>query len=515
MSDPPGTLAEFLEAVVGLTADDATGIDTVLRDLAAAGLGITAESMVLNHIRRRTGMALRDLRPQFATFQRDLRPPADNQKPIPTAIRDRYVYVKSLNSCWDRQLRTFLPLEAIRNAHWSDMPPDDKGKALDPAAVFIRGELGDRLVVDKADSVTFRPLGSEIFEGALNIWDRPTLAPIEGDVAPFLDHLSYLFDGEREPMEWFLDWLAHLVQHPDQKMFSAVLIIGDPGIGKSIIARMMAPLLGRNNVATVERSNLLSQFNEWMDGAELVVVHELMMGGDRQEAMDRLKSYITEQEIRINRKNIPSYQYENRANFLMFSNRRDAALIERRDRRYFVWTCNCTPQINGYYPALMTWYEGNGAAALLHFLQHRDISHFHAEAAPPATAGKREVEEASRNPVEAYLWDAYSAGLPPLRHDLVIVNEIIDYLQKEKSIRAAHKTVTAFLRESCVGICLGQQRIYRGNNDPRKPRIWAIRDAAEWEQLGEDELRAAWRDIEDPALSPLEKNDALGRLKTV
>ncbi len=511
----------LVEEAAKIELGDVTAIDAMLRRLAAAAAGPIVNKLVLNQIKRSGGIPIKDLAVQLALFQRDLRPNLWAASVPPTEIRDRYVFVKSINSCWDRMMRTVVTLDAIRNAHWSEMPGDEKGKAYDPAAVLIRGDLGDKLVVDKADTIGFLPGAPEFVEGEggarlLNIWVKSSLEPVEGDVTPFLDHIDYLFDGERQPIEWFLDWLAHLVQRPAVKIFSAVLIIGPPGIGKSLLAKMMIRLLGRQNVATVERSNLISQFNEWMDGSQLVIVHELMMGGDRQEAMDRLKSYITEPEIRINRKNVASYKYENRANFLMFSNHLDAASIEKGDRRYFVWVNTSEPKPKELYAALMDdWFDKGGASALLWMLQNRDLSNFNPSVAPIMTPGKVQVMQESRAAVEAYLQDAFDAVAPPLQHDLVVVNDILDYLAATKSIRTTHKVVSGVLRD-VGGVCLGQKHIYGARGlERRKPRVWAIRDPAEWECLTEDELRQGWRGIDDAPLTAAEKNDVLGRLQVV
>jgi Family of unknown function (DUF5906) len=315
-------------------------VSAFLRLMVAARLDGLAESQILQAIKHKTGLNLKVLREALKSVQSEIAPPvAPTVSDALGLIRNRYVFVKSINAFWDRSMRDVVRLDAVKNAHWSEMPMDlEDGFPTDPLSILIRGELGVEYVVDKADAMSLVPGAPEIFieDGTpkLNIWVPPNVPAVPGDITPFADHLLQLFDGDVPAIHWFCDWLAHLVQHPEIKIHSAVLLIGKPGIGKSLIARMLSRLLGEHNTTDIEGSNLLSSFNEWMDGAQLVVVHELMMV-DRLEAMERLKLYITDPWIRVNRKNVSTYKYRNRANFLMFSNHKSAARIEKGDPPVF------------------------------------------------------------------------------------------------------------------------------------------------------------------------------------
>jgi hypothetical protein len=54
--------------------------------------------------------------------------------------------------------------------------------------------------------------------------------------------------------------------------------------------------------------------------------------------------------------------------------------------------------------------------------------------------------EDSRDPVHAYLQEAFDAGDPPFQHDLVAVNEIINWLGNERNYRMTHKQLASFFR---------------------------------------------------------------------
>ncbi|MEI5617276.1 hypothetical protein WB403_50155, partial [Streptomyces brasiliscabiei] len=74
---------------------------------------------------------------------------------------------------------------------------------------------------ERADCVTFLPGAPGIIRPAgeagpilLNMWTPPEIKAAPGTVTPLLDHLWYLLDQDPAAVEFVLDFLAHLVQHP-------------------------------------------------------------------------------------------------------------------------------------------------------------------------------------------------------------------------------------------------------------------------------------------------------------
>jgi hypothetical protein len=401
------------------------------------------------------------------------------------ALRKRYVYIKQTNTFWCRQTRLHFAAEAIRNMHWHEMPIDDQGQPMNPLNLLIQDQHG----CDKVEALTFYPGQEEIVweQGGkrLNTWSPPDIEPIPGDVLPFLRHIEYLTDGNAEAAIFLLDYLAHLVQFPDVKQLKTPLIIGAPGIGKSLIAQFMTPILGSGNVTAIENSELVSQFNDWADGTSLCVIHELMTM-DRLDTMNRLKSYITESLIRINQKGLRTYNYTNRMNFLMFSNHDDAAKIEKGDRRYFVWRSQAEARGRDYYEDLFDWFQHGGAEALFHYMKTRTLDHYDPFAPAPVTAAKLQIIEDSRPPTDALLQELFNEGAAPFRHDLVVLNHVIDWLQHNRKLSVSVKKLSSFLN-NVGGIVLGQYRLL----DRSRPTIWVIRNHDRWAAVSKDERTIA------------------------
>jgi hypothetical protein len=510
---PPKNCREILAFIdtIDLLMERATQTEmtqSALKAIVRNRLDPVSEKQCLLKLKEHTALDLgvlrKSLKAMRAEMDLSIAPPVT---PEVTEVLRRYVYVKALDAFWDRGTRTVVSRDAVRHAHWAEMPVSDDGTVLDPIGVLLKRTWGQS-VVDRVDTITFMPGSSEIFTEngavALNVWTPPDIEPVPGDPSPFIEHIGYILDGDAVAIGYLLDFLAHLIQKPWRKIKVTILIIGEPGIGKSLLGEMMSKLIGEQNTTTIEESDLRSSFNEWMDGVQLVLVNELMTV-DRQETMNRLKSYITDPWLRINRKNVQTYRYPNRANFLMFSNYESAAKIEKGDRRYFIWISKAKKREPDYYSALWRWFDDGGAQALLHFLQTRDISAFNPDAEPPLTKSKERVIDHSRNAIEAYLQDLFDAGDAPFQHDLIVINDLIDYLRDFKKTAVTHKTLSNFVRKN-GGDTLGQKRLGKRIGD-RRPMVWALRDVERWKNVDEGVVAEFYR---NPLASPLSDEQIAG-----
>jgi hypothetical protein len=304
-----------------------------------------------------------------------------------------------------------------------------------------------------------------------------------------------IVDDDAVAEAFVLDYLAHLVQRPAEKIQSALLFIGVPGTGKNILANVFIEMLGRRNTKTITANYLSSEFTGWVDGAVLTVVDEVVSDNSRATAA-RIKSLITNETVRVNEKGIPAYDIRNRNHFVLLSNDRDAAIIDPDDRRFFVWRSSAAPASASYYSQLCRWLAGGGYARVLHLLQTRDISRFNAYVRPPRTRSRAEIVGYGRPNSEVYLANAFDAGEAPFDHDLIVINHVCEYLLEVRRMRLMPKPLGHFLR-SVGAMELGQKRI--GN---AKPHVWAIRDAERWMNAPEDEIAEAYRRPASAATDP-------------
>lgn len=146
------------------------------------------------------------------------------------------------------------------------------------------------------------------------------------------------------------------------------------------------------------------------------------------------------------------------------------------------------PKDAAYYTELAEWFDGGGRAAVLHFLESRDLSGFNPHARPPITPGKEDLIAQSRSATEAYLDEALASSAVPFDKDLVVINDVTDFLATARCMRVTRNQVAAALRRA-EATELGQKRV---DANGRKPRVWALRNAADWATADENDIAAAY-----------------------
>lgn len=138
----------------------------------------------------------------------------------------------------------------------------------------------------------------------------------------------------------FIQFLAHLVQRPGQKIRWAVLLQGAEGCGKSFWSEMESCVLGPGHVRPITGTAIRGDWNEWATGTQLVTLEEVRVAGqNRHEVMNKLKDLVTNTTVNINQKMRDSRVVPNRTNYLLFTNYHDALAVTSNDRRYLVLKC--------------------------------------------------------------------------------------------------------------------------------------------------------------------------------
>ena len=95
-----------------------------------------------------------------------------------------------------------------------------------------------------------------------NLYRPPTIEP--GDplkAEPWVEHVRRVYP---EHAEHILNWLAHRVQRPAEKVNHALVLQGPQGTGKDTIIEGAIPAVGSWNVAEVSPDQLLGRFNGFL-----------------------------------------------------------------------------------------------------------------------------------------------------------------------------------------------------------------------------------------------------------
>lgn len=348
----------------------------------------------------------------------------------------------------------------------------------------------------KISGITYKPSGDKlVMRGGVlkyNRWNdlsveaiEPQTGTIEENVKPFLIHMGKLVPDEMERTH-ILNWLSWQIQHQGEKINHALLIQGKEGIGKSFIAEMLRGILGQN-VRVFDNEDVDSKYTDFLQDTQLLCLQELL-SSDKRDMTNKMKSWITDHEVKIHQRYHASMELENVVNFLLFTNYKDAIYLDIGDRRYFVYFSPLEPQPTEYYQELFDWMYKNLGLLKTYFLQ-RDLENFNPKAPPPMTKSKEEMIKSTKGPTQFSIESMVEDEERPFNRDVFTLRELEEIL-KEKRIFKNPKQVSSTLKDLAFPE-LGRVRMPDGSN----PRVFCCRNYEKWKDVPTEEIAKQFRGV--------------------
>lgn len=147
-------------------------------------------------------------------------------------------------------------------------------------------------------------------------------------------HLEHLFDVDRD-RKLLLSWLAYIVQTGTKINWSPV-IQGVENDGKSFFGRMMAVVIGGENVNVINGEQLAEQYTSWAEGSQFCMVEEVRLhGADRYAVINKMKPYVANDMVTVRRMRTDSYKVINTVNYFLTTNHKDGVPVNENTSRYF------------------------------------------------------------------------------------------------------------------------------------------------------------------------------------
>lgn len=147
-------------------------------------------------------------------------------------------------------------------------------------------------------------------------------------------HVDHLFRVKRDG-GLLLDWIAYVVQTGSRVNWAPV-IQGVQGDGKSWFAELLKAILGMSNVVIIKGKALEEHYNAWAEGHQIVFIEEVRLHGkNRFDAVNNLKTNITNTTVEIRRMRTDIYNVINQSSYFITTNSRDGLPIDHSDTRYF------------------------------------------------------------------------------------------------------------------------------------------------------------------------------------
>lgn len=312
------------------------------------------------------------------------------------SLNERYVYVRDPGLIIDQGSRAKTAPGAFTQHLESTLSYQERHlkadgsisyKAVSAAATWLKWPM--RREVGRLTYQPGQPTHIVNGEALFNIWPGWGVEPKPGDVQPFLDLLDHLFQHtEPGSKEWFLSWCAYPLQHPGTKLFSSAVLHGiRHGTGKSLVGYTLGRIYGKN-FTEINQMDLHSSFNEWAEGRQFVLGDDVTGSNKRADA-DFLKKMITQRELRVNTKFIPSYVVPDCINYFFTANHPDSFFLEDDDRRFYIHEVQVGPLPEEFYAEYDLWLDTGGSSAVFDYLLNYDTGSFN----PAAPAFKSTAKE--------------------------------------------------------------------------------------------------------------------------
>ena len=223
-----------------------------------------------------------------------------------------------------------------------------------------------------------------------NLWRGFAVEPVEGNCDPYLHFaLEVICSHDKAMYEYLINWLAFLVQKPNELPEVAIVLMGGQGTGKNTFIKPLLELMGPHGIETSSINQLAGQFNGHQADKTLVHANESTWGGNKQSE-GTLKAIITEPFRAIERKGLDIQVMKNCIHLIVSSNEDWPVAAAMDDRRFaFYEVSNKRQQNSTYFESIHRWIDSGGPSFLLDYLKNRDISDWHPRNRPKGALGAR------------------------------------------------------------------------------------------------------------------------------
>lgn len=277
---------------------------------------------------------------------------------------------------------------------------------------FINKWIGFTHNIRRKDDVDIYPNTKDCPENIFNLW-RPfamelLTAPYtykERELNFILNHIKILCNHDANVYDYFIKWIAQMIQYPQIKTIMPTFISGE-GSGKGSLFKLFEKMLGNEKVfeTTNPSRDVWGDFNGMMCNCFLVNLNELSKK-DTIEAEGKIKGLITDNTLAINQKGLPQYKIKSYHRFITTTNKEEPINSTNGDRRNLI--IRSSDEKKGdytYFETLHNYLEDNDVIRTCYdfFKSIGGMDKFK-DIPIPQTDYQTNLKELSKSPIEQWL----------------------------------------------------------------------------------------------------------------
>lgn len=216
----------------------------------------------------------------------------------------------------------------------------------------------------------------------INTWDDPqekyNLEEIPKELPQIYKYFFEMMIPDNPSKEWVLDWLSATL---NQKVLTFLCLIGNEGIGKNTLSKILRLLHLDHQAAEIDNATFAKDWNDYMMCKTFVCFDEITLKNKDDDS--KLKSLVNDR-INIRKKyahtNTESF---NSANIMIISNYDDAIRVTNNSRRYGIVDLTEEKMVNWKIPTELgnnlsefhkNLYDLENIKKLYMYLKNKDIN---------------------------------------------------------------------------------------------------------------------------------------------
>lgn len=413
-------------------------------------------------------------------------------------VRDPGLIIK-LENLQRMSVQNFTSHAYAPRIHRIEIPTKDGTRFETKSAAVEWIKWGNRFELER---IAYLPEEPFVSNNQLNVWPGygadGMLSPVKGDIRPWLQYLDWIFPDKEDADDrrWFEQWCACPFQKPGVKQRNAVVFWSSMnGSGKSIFGELIMPIIYGKNATMISESDLTASHNDWAENKQFVLGDEIGGQADTKRSIaEIIKTTISRPKIRINPKFIPAYELRDCINYFFTSNKSDAFLLDRTDRRFFIHRAPEMPLPFELRDAIVKWTATpEGAAALLYYFKTIDMTGYDPYAPPPVTIAKREMIAMGQSDLSAWITSlkedpdsVLRLGPVPIKYRLFSSEALLNlFIQNKNDGQRGRYSVNVMGRELANA---GFARAAKGwgcRTREGQLKLWVVRDVVAVLKLGQ------------------------------
>lgn len=276
---------------------------------------------------------------------------------------------------------------------------------------FISKWLNYNDNINRKDRMEVYPNADECPANVFNLWrpfametkTEPYTPHTEG-LAAMLNLIRVLCGNETPVYEYFLGWVAMMIQRPEVKT-TCIAFISNEGAGKGTLMSLFRKMLGHNKVleTSTPSRDVWGAFNGAMVNAFLVNLNE-MEYSETASAEGQIKALITDPSMTINKKGVNQFRINSAHHFIITTNKENPIKTTKGDRRKLI--VRSSDEFKGnheYFKYIYALLDDENLIRTCydHFKSYDLTTYDHKNI--PETEYQNDLKELSVSPVEQWL----------------------------------------------------------------------------------------------------------------